>query len=244
MPSNKPSRKGSASAEEDPQNIFALRVLELLGDEEIVAKIKSAIYPHALIEEIRDMKLEITRLHQTIDAKDKLIYELKDRVDKLEVSVDNTEQYSRRANLRIQGIAESGTGEDARAKVLEIFNQKMKMSPPLSDQDIERCHRLGRQTDPARPRCMIIRFKSERMRDSAYSARGFLKNHNKSAEPALRLYINEDLTLRRSLMAFQTRKLRAEKKIADCWTHNGHVVVKENNNLIKRINSPRDLNSY
>ncbi|KAI0214969.1 hypothetical protein LSAT2_032980, partial [Lamellibrachia satsuma] len=125
MPSNKPSRKGSANAEEDPQNIFALRVLELLGDEEIVAKIKSAIYPHALIEEIRDMKLEITRLHQTIDAKDKLIYELKDRVDKLEVSVDDTEQYSRRANLRIQGIAESGTGEDARAKVLEIFNQKM-----------------------------------------------------------------------------------------------------------------------
>ena len=223
MPSNKPSRKGSASAEEDPQNIFALRVLELLGDEEIVAKIKSAIYPHALIEEIRDMKLEITRLHQTIDAKDKLIYELKDRVDKLEVSVDDTEQYSRRANLPIQGIAESGTGEDARVKVLEIFNQKMKMSPPLSDQDIERCHRLGRQTDPAR-------FKSERMRDSAYSARGFLKNHNKSAEPALRLYINEDLTLRRSLMAFQTIKLRAEKKIADCWTHNGHAVVKENNN--------------
>ena len=70
--------------------------------------------------------------------------------------------------------------QDARAKVLEIFNQKMKMSPPLSDQDIERYHRLGRQTDPARPRCMIIRLKSERMRDSAYSARGFLKNRIKS----------------------------------------------------------------
>ena len=211
MPCNKPSRKGSANAEEDLQNIFALRVLELLGDEEIVAKIKSAIYHHMLIEEIRDMKLEITRLYQTIDAKDKLIYELKDRIDKLEVSVDDTEQYSRRANVRIQGIAESGTGEDARAKVLEIFNQKMKMSPPLSDQDIERCHRLGCLTDPARPRCLIIRFKSERMRESAYSTQGFLNNH-KSAEPALRLYINGDLSLRRSLMAFQTRKLRAEKK--------------------------------
>ena len=173
MPSNKSSRKGSANAEEDPQNIFTLRVLGLLGDEEIVATIKSAIYPHALIEEIRDMKLQITRLHQTIDAKDKLIYGLKDRIDKLKLSVDDTEQYSRRANLRIQGIAGSGTSvssENAHAKVLEIFIQKMKMSPPLSDQDIERCHRLGRQTDPTRPRCMIIRFKFERMRDSAYSA--------------------------------------------------------------------------
>ena len=158
------------------------------------------------------MKLEITRLLQKIDEKDKLIYKLKDRIDKLEASVDDTEQYSRRANLRIQGIAESGTGEDARVKVLEMFNQKMKMSPPLSDQDIERCHRLGRHTDPARPRSMIIRFKSERMRDSTYCARGFLKNHNKSTELALRLYINEDLSLRRSLMAFQTRKLRAEKR--------------------------------
>ena len=94
MASNKSSQKGCANAEEDPQNIFALRVLELLGDEEIVAKIKSAIYPHALIQEIRDIKLEITRLHQTIDAKDKLIYGQKDRIDKLEVSVDDTEQYS------------------------------------------------------------------------------------------------------------------------------------------------------
>ena len=85
MPYNKSSRKGSSNAKEDPQNILALRVLELLGDEEIVAKIKSAIYPHAFIEEIiRDMKLEITRLHQTIDAKDKLIYGLKDRIDKFE----------------------------------------------------------------------------------------------------------------------------------------------------------------
>ena len=77
MPSNKTSRKGSANAEEDTQTIFALRVVELLGDEEFVAKIKSPIYPHALIEEIQDIKLEITRLHQTVDAKDKLIYELR-----------------------------------------------------------------------------------------------------------------------------------------------------------------------
>ena len=45
-------------------------------------------------------------------------------------------------------------------------------------------------------------------------------------------------------MALQTRQLLAEEKIADCWTHNKHVVIKENNNLIKRINFPRKLNSY
>ena len=134
---------------------------ELLGDEEFVAKIKSAIYPHALIEEIRDMKLEITRLYLTTDAKDKLIYGLKDRINKLEVSVDDTEQFSQQTNLCIQEIAEFCTGEDAHAKVLEIFNQKMKMIPPLFGQDIEHCHRFKRQTDSACPRSMIIRFKSE-----------------------------------------------------------------------------------
>ena len=66
------------------------------------------------------MKLKITRLHQTTVAKDKLIYDLKDRVDKLELSVDDTEQYSRRANLRIQGIAESAPGKGVLASARDL----------------------------------------------------------------------------------------------------------------------------
>ena len=79
----------------------------------------------------------------------------------------------------------AGAGEDACAKVLDVINSTMLLRPPLTDVDIERCHRLGRQTDLTRPRTMIVRFMSEKLRDTVYNTRGQLKTSNKSKEPAL-----------------------------------------------------------
>ena len=45
-------------------------------------------------------------------------------------------------------------------------------------------------------------FKSEKLRDSVYNGREQLKTFNKTKEPAQRVYINEDLTKRRSLIAW------------------------------------------
>ena len=85
--------------------MFILRVLKLLGNKDVVEKNKSAMYQHAVVEEMRAMKTEITRLNDTIDlTKDKSIKELQVKVSKLEVSVDDTEQHSLKANIRIQGI--------------------------------------------------------------------------------------------------------------------------------------------
>ena len=65
-----------------------------------MSKIKSVLYPDALMTELRELKTEIIRLHKVIDEKDKIICELQDRVGLLEVSADASEQYSRRTNLR------------------------------------------------------------------------------------------------------------------------------------------------
>ena len=54
-------------------------------------------YSYALVDEMRAMKTDITRLNDFTDANDNIVEELR-------VSVDDTEQYSRRANVRIQGI--------------------------------------------------------------------------------------------------------------------------------------------
>ena len=251
MPKQTQTRKGSesssvlgAGSDEELQSNFTLRVLEMLGDKEVVDKLRTALFPSELAEELRGLLTQITRLNETIESKDKVIDDLKARVVKLEDSLDDTEQYSRRANLRIQGIPDPGAGEDSCAKVLDVINNAMNLQPPLSSNDIERSHRLGRQTDPARPRTMIVRFRSERTRDSVYQSRSALKTRNQDVQPALRLFVNEDLTQRRSLMAYQTRKLRAQKKLSDCWTHNGHIIVKDNNNTITRIYSPQDLDKY
>ena len=104
-------------SEEDTQAMFILRVLELRGGGgNVVEKVKSAIYPHAIVDEMRAMKTEITRLNDSIDAKHNIIEELQVMVSKLEVNMDNIEQYSGRANVRIQGLHDTGADEDARAK--------------------------------------------------------------------------------------------------------------------------------
>ena len=72
-----------------------------------------------------------------------------------------------------------------------------------------------------------------------YSARVQFKTFTKTENPAQYIFVNEVLTQRRSLVACQTRKLRADKKITVCLMHDGHLVIKANNNTIKRINSPK-----
>ena len=103
MPNAK-QRKGSGNAEEDSQATFTLRVLELLGDTEVVSKIKRALYPDDPVAEIKELRAEITQLRSVVNEKDRVIAELHDRVSVLEASVDASEQYGRRTNLRIQGI--------------------------------------------------------------------------------------------------------------------------------------------
>ena len=143
----------------------------------VVSKIKRALNPDDLVAEIKGLRAEITQLRSEVNEKDRVIAKLHDRVSVVELSVDASEQCGRRANLRIQGIVESGAGagEHACAKVLDVINTTMLLRPPLNDVDIERCHRLGRQTDLTRPRTMIVRFRSEKLRDTVYNTRGQLK---------------------------------------------------------------------
>ncbi|KAI0221322.1 hypothetical protein LSAT2_027313 [Lamellibrachia satsuma] len=88
---------------------------------------------------------------------------------------------------------------------------------------------------------MIIRFATERVRDSVYHARVNLKEHNRSAQPHQQLFINEDLMSRRSTLAFETRKLKKTNKINYCWTFQGQVIIKDKNNAIKKVTSISDL---
>ena len=83
--------------------------------------------------------------------KDEKIKELESRVALLESANDSIEQYSRRSNLRIEGIPENvGTGEIENA-ILDIVNDHMKLTPVLQSHEIERAHRIGRpKTDLTR----------------------------------------------------------------------------------------------
>ena len=130
--------------------------------------------------------------------------------------------------------------------VLQLINDTMNMTPPISINDIERSHNLGPTTGndgKPRKRAIIVRFKSERIRDQVFRARTKLKSHNNEHRDS-RIVINEDLTARRASLAYSTRQLKKLGKINDCWTSDGKIIIKDLANKIAQITSESDLTKY
>ena len=106
-----------------------------------------------------------------------MIKQLEQRVDQLEEAADNTEQYFRRPNLRVHGIAELAD-ENTDQLIVKLVNAQMQFQPPIQLNQIERSHRLGPKTSAdgrKRERTSIVRFRSERVRDEIYRSRFKLK---------------------------------------------------------------------
>ena len=243
-----PKRNSRSTTEADvsgrmDDDALALRIIELLNDDAVVSKLKNALYPQVLADKLDQQTAQIDRLlAQLIESKTG-IEQLESRVGELEDQADHTEQYSRRANLIFTGMSETGSGENVEEKMLAVINETMALRPPLSPHDLERSHRLGKRRDERHTRPVIVRFSSDRVRDRVFRARTSLKPHNTERRDKP-IFVNEDLTAKRSKLAFATRQLKRQRKITDCWTVNGKILVKDNSNRIVEIRSLDMLQKY
>ena len=162
---------------------------------------------------ISSLTAKIECITEQLNVKDAKIDKLEKRIMILETDSDNQEQYSRRPNVRINGLTEQGDGTTD-DKVLSVINTTMGLTPPLILDDIERSHRIGPKTDNEgrqRTRVIIVLFRSERTRDRVFRGRTQLKTHNQQHREA-QIFIHEDLTARRASLAFQTRVLKRHEK--------------------------------
>ena len=57
-----------------------------------------------------------------------------------------------------------------------------------------------------------------------------------------KVYINEDLTRSRANLLYQARKLKKAKKILDCWSHDGNILIKNSKSTIVHIPDANKLN--
>ena len=246
MPNATRSRRtDSTTTDDEGDTELVMRMIELMSDGRVLKELKKQLYPTELYDKLDTLTSKLESITTQLTAKDDTIHTLETTVHHLARQLDAHEQYSRRPNLRIQGIPEDGRGEDVELKVLSVVNEKMGFNPPLRPTDIERSHRLGRAVSgQERPRAVIVRFGSERVRDSVYRARGSLKGHNDGKQQHARIFINEDLTARRATIAFKARELKKQRKIQDCWTHSGRILVKDNDNNIHEISSDIDLKRF
>ena len=222
-------------------DVMLLRFLELLSDDQVVRKLKSALYPQALSDKLDTLTQTIAGLTSQLEGKECRITVLEEQVELLQSECDKLEQYSRRCNLRIHVIPETGDGEDTTLKVLELVNAKMAVTPPVAKEDIVVSHRLGKQRDTGdRPRAVIVVFSKITVRNDVIRARRRLRNTRDQHQ----VFVNEDLTQRRAALAAATRQLKRNQKIADCWTYNGKIVIKTLANAIKIISTQAELNTF
>ena len=157
------------------------------------------------IEEIRnDLGSRIDNLVKALEEKDKTIINLETKVALLETRcnllerrLDDSEQYTRRSSLRINGIP-SSSNETAKDCLDKVKGEVAKLGIQVQDCEFDRAHRIGptvdREGKPIKDRQMIVRFSTFRARTAVYRNR---KNGNKD----VRYYI--DQTKRR----FELRKM-------------------------------------
>ena len=228
------------------KDTLALTVIELLKDTAIVAKLKETLFPTELNNSIKNITATVVSLTNELDRKEKRIVDLEKRVDYLDKSADDVEQYSRRPNLRFHGFPEADTQESTDQMIVNLVNSELHVDPPIHVEHLERSHRLGpkvSENGETRQRPIIARFRSERLRGAVYRSRFKLKTYNETHRKSM-IFINEDVTARRAALARQARTLKKDRKVTDCWTTGGNVMIKELNHKIRQVKSEADLKNY
>ena len=103
----------------------------------VVTMPKKVIFPSNLTDAIATLTDKVERLTNELCIKDVMIQKLEQRVEKLEEAADNTEQYSRRPNLRVHGIDEKAD-ENTDQLIVKLVNDQMQFQPPIQLNQIER----------------------------------------------------------------------------------------------------------
>lgn len=138
----------------DIENIVKETTKTLFG-EEFIKKLTKTITDVVQQEIDNKYKKVFTKLENEINA-------LKAENDKLHFANDKLEQYSRRNNICIFGIAE-GPDNGVEESVLDLFKNQLQVN--ITSEAIDRCHRLGPLKKlsgqlKTRPRPIIVKFTS------------------------------------------------------------------------------------
>ena len=223
----------------------------------------------AMEEKNREMKSLIHRQNEELKKKDEEIKHLKTGVLKLENENDALEQYTRRNSLRISGLPDPEPNfEDPVQAVLTLFNKTLQLEQsesPILLTDIDRVHRVGPKS-PGHARQMLVKFANYRARQRVFKAKKNLKHRSSGADkprgctdptPGMtpqdsdskyvqsaagrNIFINEDLTKTRVGLLYQARTAKREKRINDCWTVDGQILIKNGANKIIPIRNLEEL---
>ncbi|MEW8561900.1 MAG: hypothetical protein AB2541_07335 [Candidatus Thiodiazotropha sp.] len=237
-----------------PSAIPAMPAMPGLSEQDVIRI--AAMMKQMLQQEITQLvDLKVNSATESLKSE---LKEVQDRCKKLEAEVkalqtrqDDTEQYSRRMCLRISGIRET-ENEDVQKLVLDFSN---KVNANIDPSDIDRVHRVGRLVSDTsdrigepnhgirtrRNREIIIKFTNSNARLR------LLRGRAKLREDGVRdVFINEDLTPNRKMLAYECRKLKKlnNTKVKKTWVYAGYPYILDPSGNKLKITSLSDLDEY
>lgn len=191
--------------------------------------------------EVAEIKAEVTLLRsENISLRKEngdlnlQVSDLNKRISKLEIEADAQEQYGRRNCLRISGVEEH-RDENTDDIVLSIAQ---KLDLPITVTDIDRSHRVGKSVRGSRK--IIVKFSTYRARQLMFAERKRLPGLPEGRN----IFINEDLTTKRSKILFEARQIKRAKKITSAYSSSGKIVVLDNENKRHVIDSEDQLAAF
>lgn len=196
-------------------------------------------------DEIRDLKKALSEAAAKNKQLEKMNEALRAKcsfTDTKVQGIDNrlvqSEQYSRRSNLEIQGVVRK-EHESVTSILAKIGSA---ISEPINETDIEICHRVP--TRDAQKTNIVVQFRSRAKRDNVLTKakNRRLTNNDLDLNSPAAVYVNEHLcpTLKRLLAMCVKKKYECNWK--SVWTSNGKIFARQYDGATKvQISSERDV---
>lgn len=205
-----------------------------------------------LRNEIRDLKAEQRNLVQSLDFAHGSIDELKKKLESevlkkeclatekealrkkclaaeskiqdLEDRIVSSVQYSRRANIEIQGVIQK-ENESVTDLLVRIGNA---VKEPIAESDIEACHRVPtRKAD--KTKSIVVQFKTRSKRDAVLkkAKKARLTNDDLGLDDTAPVFVNEHLCPALKKLLAMTVKKKHEHKWKSVWAYSGKIYAKQ-----------------
>ena len=236
---NKP-RTASSSTGNENGDIRTI-VIEAMPNQQVINAIAEKV-AEAIAEKFEK---RISLCEHDLRIKGTQMKEIETKLARMEVYIDQLEQYSRRTSVRISGVKEPDVGEDLTVVITNILGNNNPDMPRFTMTDVNRAHRVGQRKrqdshpdQPQHPRQILVQFKDYDGKLNAMRARKRIR------ETMPHVFIHEDLTQFRAALLYKARQAKRQHDIVDCWSFDGRIVIKDANNKIHTIKDANELMAH
>jgi len=189
---------------------------------------KSQEYLGSKYKEIKDELKTMQNINKNLEHENAIfkqtVASLQKQSTESEAKVNNLEQYSRRCCLEIQGIPYK-YNENTEEVVVYLVKQ---LGINITGLEIIVAHRLAPPNDSIRYPAIIVKFRSQKLRDTICHKRWKLKDiNNKTGNDGFKVFINESLTKANKEVFKAALSFKKRFHYKYVWTNHGLTYLKK-----------------